>query len=89
MRHKLRRHVDADYIDLKKLGALLKTRIATFGDIEESIEFVTKRMAMDSELYNNKKNKTTPEICKDILKECSFWRQHEQLRHQIFHDFSS
>lgn len=59
-----------DYIDLKKLGALLKTRIATFGDIEESIEFVTKRMAMDSELYNNKKNKTTPEICKDILKEC-------------------
>ena len=59
-----------DYINLKKLGALLHTRIATFSDIEESIEFVTKRMPMDKELYNNKKNKTTPEICKAILEEC-------------------
>ena len=59
-----------DYVNLKKLGALLHTRIATFSDIEESIQFVINRLPMDSELYNNKKNKTTPEICKAILQEC-------------------
>lgn len=59
-----------DFVNLKKLGALLHTRIATFSDIEESIQFVINRLPMDSELYNNKKNKTTPEICKEILQEC-------------------
>lgn len=59
-----------DFVNLKKLGALLHTRIATFSDIEESIGFITERLPMDNELYNNKKNKTTPEICKAILQEC-------------------
>lgn len=59
-----------DFVNLKKLGALLHTRIATFSDIEESIQFVINRLPMDAELYNNKKNKTTPEICKAILQEC-------------------
>ncbi len=63
------KNICPDYINLKKLGLLLKTRIATFGDIEESIEFIVKRLPMDNELYNNKKNKTTPEICKTILEE--------------------
>ena len=64
------RGICPDYINLEKLGALLHTRIATFGDIENSVEFVCKRMDMDSDLYNNKKNKTTPEVCKAILEEC-------------------
>lgn len=59
-----------DFVNLKKLGALLHTRIATFSDIEESIKFVIERLPMDTDLYNNKKNKTTPEICKTILEEC-------------------
>ena len=59
-----------DFVNLKKLGALLHTRIATFSDIEENIQFVVNRLPMDTELYNNKKNKTTPEICKAILEEC-------------------
>lgn len=59
-----------DFVNLKKLGELLHTRIATFSDIEESIPFVINRLPMDSELYSNKKNKTTPEICKAILQEC-------------------
>jgi len=58
-----------EYINLEKLGALLHTRIATFGDIEESIQFVINRLPMENDLYTNKKNKTTPEICKAILEE--------------------
>ena len=58
-----------DFVNLKKLGELLHTRIATFSDIEESIQFVINRLPMDADLYNNKKNKTTPEICKAILQE--------------------
>ena len=58
-----------EHINLKKLAELLHTRIATFGDIEDIIQFVINRLPMDTDLYNNKKNKTTPEICKTILEE--------------------
>lgn len=58
-----------DYINTKKLGALLHTRIAAFSDIRDQIGFVTERLAMTEDLYTNKKNKTTPEICKVILEE--------------------
>ncbi len=59
-----------EHIDIKKLGGLLHTRIATFSDIKESVRFVTECLPMSDDLYTNKKNKTTPEICKDILVEC-------------------
>jgi len=59
-----------DYIDIEKLASLLHTRIATFADIEESIGFVVDCLPMTEDLYTNKKNKTTPEICKQILCEC-------------------
>lgn len=58
-----------EYIDTKKLATLLHTRIATFGDIKEQISFVCERLPMENDLYTNKKNKTTPEICKAILEE--------------------
>lgn len=58
-----------DYIDTKKLAALLHTRIATFGEIPERAAFVTSRLEMPPDLYTNKKNKTTPELCKEILTE--------------------
>lgn len=58
-----------DYINIKKLGALLHTRIAAFSDIRDQIGFVTERLAMTEDLYTNKKNKTSPEICKVILEE--------------------
>ncbi len=58
-----------DYINIKKLGALLHTRIAAFSDIRDQIGFVTERLVMTEDLYTNKKNKTTPEICKVILEE--------------------
>lgn len=59
-----------DYINTRKLAVLLHTRIATFGEIPERATFVTSRLEMTSDLYTNKKNKTTPEVCKEILTEC-------------------
>ena len=57
--------------DIKKIAGLLHTRIATFGEIEEQIQFLfnKNKLDMDVELYTNKKNKTTPELCKKILVE--------------------
>lgn len=60
----------ADYIDKEKLAVLLHTRISAFSEIKDQILFVLDRIPMDSELYTNKKNKTTPELCKTILEEC-------------------
>lgn len=59
-----------DYIDKEKLAMLLHTRISAFSEIKEQISFVLERIPMSSDLYTNKKNKTTPEICKTILEEC-------------------
>lgn len=59
----------SENIDIKKLAGLLHTRIATFGEIEEQIQFVLNRLDMEGDLYTNKKNKTTPELCKKILEE--------------------
>ncbi|MDE6520660.1 MAG: glutamate--tRNA ligase [Ruminococcus sp.] len=59
-----------DYINTKKLASLLHTRISYFGEIRQSIGFVTSRLEMDSSFYTNKKNKTTPENCKEVLVDC-------------------
>ena len=59
-----------DYIDTKKLAELLKSRIYAFCEIKERIGFVLGRLDMDKELYTNKKNKTTPESCKEVLADC-------------------
>lgn len=56
-----------EYVNIKKLGALLHTRIAAFSDIRSQIGFICERLPMEDDLYTNKKNKTTPEICKGIL----------------------
>ena len=59
-----------DFINKKKLAALLHSRISAFSDIRDSVGFVTSRLDMDSSLYTNKKNKTTPESCLDVLRDC-------------------
>lgn len=59
-----------EYINTKKLAELLKSRIYAFCEITERIGFVLERLDMDTELYTNKKNKTTPEGCKEILTDC-------------------
>lgn len=69
-----------DSVNVQKLASLLHTRIAAFSDIKEQVAFVTERLPMTSDLYTNKKNKTTPELCKVILEEtlplleqCTAW----------------
>lgn len=59
-----------NYINTKKLAALLHTRISYFNEIRDMIGFVTNRLEMDVSLYTNKKNKTTAENCKEILADC-------------------
>lgn len=58
------------HVNIKKLSALLKTRISYFNEIKEMIGFVTSRLPMEGDLYTNKKNKTTPENCKEVLVDC-------------------
>ena len=60
----------ADYIGKKKLASLLHSRISAFSDIRDAVRFVTGRLDMDSSLYTNKKNKTTPESCLEVLRDC-------------------
>ena len=59
-----------DNVNKKKLAELLHSRISAFSDIKDSVAFVTNRLDMDSSLYTNKKNKTTPESCLEVLKDC-------------------
>ncbi len=59
-----------EYVNTQKLAGLLHSRIATFSEIAEQIRFVAERLPMEQDLYANKKNKTTPELCKTILEEC-------------------
>ncbi|MBP3762127.1 MAG: glutamate--tRNA ligase [Ruminococcus sp.] len=58
-----------EYINIEKLAVLLHGRIAVFSEVKEKIEFILSRLDMDSSLYINKKNKTTPELCSQILNE--------------------
>ena len=53
--------------DISALAALLHTRLSCFGDIPDAVRFVAQRLPMEGDLWTNKKNKTTPEGCRDIL----------------------
>ena len=56
-----------DYIDAAKLAELLHSRVTTFAEIAAQVDFIAGRLPMESDLYTNKKNKTTPELCAQIL----------------------
>lgn len=56
------------YVDLPKLAELLHTRVNTLNEVTEKIDFIAERLPFDAELYTNKKNKTTPELCAEILR---------------------
>lgn len=55
--------------DLAKLAALLHTRVITFAEVTEKVDFVVERLPLDLALYTNKKNKTTPELCLQVLEQ--------------------
>ncbi len=60
--------VHKDY-DLKKIAALVKTRIEILPDIAEHIDFFEAVPEYDSAMYAHKKMKTTPESALVVLKD--------------------
>ena len=55
--------------DLKKIAALVKTRIEIFPDICQMADFFQEVPDYDISLYQNKKNKCNPEKSLDILRD--------------------
>ncbi|NBH13224.1 glutamate--tRNA ligase [Lachnospiraceae bacterium] len=55
--------------DLKKIAAMVKTRIEIFPDIAEHIDFLEEMPEYDCAMYAHKKMKTTPESSLEVLKE--------------------
>ena len=60
--------ITKDY-DLKKIAAMVKTRIEVFHDIKDHIDFFEAVPEYDVEMYTHKKMKTTPETSLEVLKE--------------------
>jgi len=56
-------------LDLYKIADLVKTRIETFLDIKDLIDFFQELSEYDIAMYTHKKMKTNEEISLDILKE--------------------
>ena len=55
--------------DLKKIAAMVKTRIEIFPDIADHIDFFEEVPEYDCAMYAHKKMKTTPESSLEVLKE--------------------
>ena len=60
--------ITKDY-DLKKIAAMVKTRIEVFPDIKDHIDFFEAVPEYDITMYTHKKMKTTPETSLEVLKE--------------------
>ncbi len=56
-------------LDLKKIAAMVKTRIEVLPDIRDHIDFFEKMPEYSLDLYTNKKSKSTPETSLAILKD--------------------
>lgn len=56
-------------IDLKKVAALVKTRIEIFPDIPQLIDFLDELLEYDTVMYEHKKMKTNKETSLVVLKE--------------------
>ncbi len=62
--------ITKDY-DLKKIAALIKSRIEIFPDIEEQIDFFEEVPEYDTSMYCHKKMKSNEETSLEVLKEVS------------------
>ena len=56
-------------LDLKKIAAMVKTRIEVFPDIEGHIDFFEELPEYDAEMYVHKKMKCTKETSLEVLKD--------------------
>ena len=64
----LKKVITGDY-DLKKIAAMVKTRIEVFLEIEEMVDFFEAVPEYDSAIYAHKKMKTSVESSLEVLKE--------------------
>lgn len=60
---------DARDFDLKKIAAMVKTRIEVFPDIEQQVDFFRELPEYDPAMYTHKKMKTNSETSLEVLKE--------------------
>ena len=51
------------------IAALLRTRVTKLGDVRPAIEFLIETPPFDVHLYENKRNKVTPEAARELLPE--------------------
>ncbi len=65
----IRRTVKTEQADLKLLCKVLQTRCEVLGDIPEQVDFIDQMPEYSTELYLNKKMKTTPEGSLPVLRE--------------------
>ncbi|MBR4543038.1 MAG: glutamate--tRNA ligase [Lachnospiraceae bacterium] len=56
-------------LDRDKIGAMVKTRIEIFPDIEELVDFFNELPEYDTEMYCHKKMKTSKESSLEVLKD--------------------
>ena len=63
------RKVITKNLDLKKIAAMVKTRIEVFPDIEEHIDFFENLPEYDTAMYTHKKMKTNEETSLEVLSE--------------------
>ena len=56
-------------LDYKKIASLIKTRIETFLDIEEMVDFFEELPDYDIEIYTHKRMKTDAESSLEVLLE--------------------
>lgn len=56
-------------LDLRKIAAMVKTRVEVLPEIEDHIDFFEELPGYDTEMYVHKKMKTTKETSLEVLKE--------------------
>ena len=56
-------------LDLKKIAEMVRTRVETFLDIREMVDFFNAVPAYETELFVNKKSKSTADSSREILAE--------------------
>jgi len=56
-------------LDLKKIAEMVRTRVETFLDIREMVDFFNELPAYETELFVNKKSKSSLESSREILGE--------------------
>ncbi len=64
----LKENIKSD-VDLKKVAAMVQSRIEVFPDIKDHVDFIDAVPEYDVELYTHKKMKTNPENSLELLKE--------------------